>query len=32
MESNFTDEENNKKDGKGKGRDSSGRAATYKLT
>ncbi|CDW82706.1 zinc carboxypeptidase family protein [Stylonychia lemnae] len=31
-ESNFSDESNNKKDGKGMGRDSSGRAATYRLT
>ena len=32
QECNFSDEANNKKDGKGMGREASGRAATYKIT
>lgn len=32
QECNFNDEANNKKDGKGMGRDASGRAATFKIT
>ena len=31
-ECNFSDEANNKKDGKGMGRDASGRAGTYRVT
>ena len=32
QESNFSDEANNKKDGKGMGRDASGRAATFRVS